>query len=170
MLQGECDPCGVDVFRIRSPGALPPAIHIHPLRGCFSLALYIICENGLKTAGVAEKRLRHQPTGTETKPIFPETRGLKIASNAFRSRRPTPRRADSSSRRPPRVFPLPGIRYRECAPASSGGSPGSNPAVSRSLFSRELVTWPSGFPSHGELMRVHRVMTWSTPPTLPMAP
>ena len=47
MSQGECDPCGVDVFLVRFPGALPPAIHIHPLRGCFSLALYIICENGL---------------------------------------------------------------------------------------------------------------------------
>ena len=48
MLQGECDPCGVDVFGVRFPGALPPVIQIHPLRGCFSLALYIICENGLR--------------------------------------------------------------------------------------------------------------------------
>ena len=47
MSQGECDPCGVDIFGVRFPGALPPAIHIHPLRGCFSLPLYIICENGL---------------------------------------------------------------------------------------------------------------------------
>ena len=50
MSQGECDPCGVDVFGVRFPGALPPAIHIHPLRGGFSLALYIICENGLVAA------------------------------------------------------------------------------------------------------------------------